>query len=94
MLPLWVFLIAFGDVLVLICLRLPIIAKLFFVDYYTEVCMQPKNISGSCSFISEQKVHGFLLNTEGLADSFCDMLLTCRAHLCQAMAFSNVSGKD
>lgn len=35
-------------------LCLPIVAELFVVDY-NEVCRHPKNISGVCSFISEQK---------------------------------------
>lgn len=96
-LALWMFLIAPGGILAsnffcdIPCL--PIIAKLCFVDY-NEVCRHPKNISGICSFISEQKGYSFEVNTGVLACSFCDVLLTCRAHLSQAAVFSNVSGKD
>lgn len=59
-----------------------------------RLCRHPKNISGVCSFIIEQKGYSFQLNIEVLAGSFCDVLLTWRAHLCQARVFSNVSGKD
>lgn len=70
-------------------LCLPIVAELFVVDY-NEVCRHPKNISGVCSFIRE----GLQLSTGVPACSFCDVLSTWRAHLCQAGVFSDVSGKD